>query len=245
MSSFINIGRAEPITKQAFQKALDKLKIEASLLWAIIRVETTGAGFNKNRSLVVRFESHKFEKFAGKVAPYNRGSSQEKVYERINHAANIDQLAAAKATSYGLGQTMGFNAELVGYKTNGVYGMIATFADFEDAQLDAIVQYCISTGADKALQKKDYEKFATLYNGPGWIVNDYANRIFLEEKRASYVTPNIEVRANQLRWSYKGYYTGTVDGILGKMTREAQALAERALIIEQTTESIIDKLKSN
>lgn len=245
MSNFIPIGLAEPITKQAFQECLEKLKIEASLLWAIIRVETTGAGFNKNRSLVVRFESHKFEKFAGKVAPYNRGSSQEKVYERINHAANIDQLAAAKATSYGLGQTMGFNAELVGYKTNGVYGMIATFADFEDAQLDAIVQYCISTGADKALQKKDYEKFATLYNGPGWIVNDYANRIFLEEKRASYVTPNIEVRANQLRWSYEGYYLGTIDGIMGQMTRHAQTLADSKKMIDEAVARAKEEFRSS
>lgn len=245
MESVINIGIAEPISKNVFENCLEQLKIKAPLLWAIIRVETSGVGFNTDKSLVIRFEAHKFEKFANTVAPYRKGSSQADVYDRLRRAANIDKLAAVKATSFGLGQTMGFNAELVGYKTNGVFGMISTFADYEDAHLNAIVRYCTETGADKALQNKQYDKFAELYNGPGWAINNYANRIFLEEKRASYVTPNIEVRANQLRWSYKGYYTGTVDGILGKMTREAQALAERALIIEQTTESIIDKLKSN
>ena len=84
---------------------------------------------------------------------------------------DIDQVAALRSCSWGLGQIMGFNAHLAGY--NSVKQMIDVFKDDEDTHLAAMVQFIISTGLDDDLRREDWRGFARGYNGAGYAKHGY------------------------------------------------------------------------
>src|SRR5512132_4482844 len=83
-------------------------------------------------------------------------------YQRLALAMRLDEEAALRSTSWGLGQTMGFNAGIVGY--DSAAAMIADFLRGEDAQLLAIARLCKKRGLADELRAQDWTAFAHAYN---------------------------------------------------------------------------------
>lgn len=163
---------------------------------ALIEVETRGTGFDSQGRVILLFEPHKFyahlkgEQRAQAVsehlayphwgqAPYPRDS-----YPRLDKAMEINETAALKSCSWGMGQIMGENYQMLGYDT--VQDMVIAFAADEEAQLKGMVAFIKSAGIDddlRRIQKKidqgvqvtatDAVPLVRVYNGPGYAKNQY------------------------------------------------------------------------
>ena len=89
-------------------------------------------------------------------------------YKRYLKAAEIDEECAMLATSWGMGQCMGFNYKACGY--NSVKAFVNAMYESERNQLLAMCNFIKSNQKMyKALQNKDFKTFASIYNGPGQV----------------------------------------------------------------------------
>ena len=84
----------------------------------------------------------------------------------MEFAKGLDEAAALKSASWGVGQVMGFNHKGVGYAS--VQDMVKKFDEGIKPQLDAFVAF-IKTNPKcmKGLKDKNYTLFAEGYNGSG------------------------------------------------------------------------------
>lgn len=236
----------------------------ASALLAIVECETSGKPFEDDGvTPSLLFERHKFyselkvhapEKLSKAVAAglaipkwtpkdasrgikgqyFDEGSSQGRL-ALIAKARAIDEDVANRATSWGLGQTMGFNAERLGYAT--ATDMVRELsAGGIDAQVNALVREIKTAKLDKFLKTKDFTSFARVYNGSGFRKNNYDGKMRLAEERwarriankdLSPTPGDAETRAIQSRLKELGYPVGAIDGKFGDLTSGALAAFQR------------------
>lgn len=100
------------------------------------------------------------------------------VKERLafDAASRIDAHTAHLATSWGLGQIMGFNHPACGYAT--AEDMIEAFRQSEANQLAGILLFIKGRALmARALKKKDWGVFAYYYNGAGYKANNYDKQL--------------------------------------------------------------------
>jgi hypothetical protein len=225
------VGSGLPFTESAVQEAADLLGVDACTILAITEVETTGCGFLADRRPQILFERHIFHRLTDgrfdAVCPsvsaptsggYQKGGGFQ--YQRLALAMQLDEDAALRSTSWGLGQTMGFNAGIAGYETPAA--MIADFVHGEDAQLMAIARFCKKRGLAHELRARDWTAFAHAYNGPNFSANNYDGKL-----KASYHCLktgkgfDLRVRTAQVHMLYLGFYSGRIDGINGPATSRA------------------------
>lgn len=168
--------------------------VDERLARAVIQIESGGSGFRGGR-LVIRFEPHIYRlklaelcdrlftvgqpAWEGKFHRHNGEpfhGNQDREYAALAAAEAILADAPYLACSYGAGQVMGFNHQLVGYPS--ARAMMAAFQASEEAQLRAVFQFSANKRTSKQLdpsQKTALEHlragnllmFATIYNGPG------------------------------------------------------------------------------
>lgn len=231
------IGAAEPLTIEGLRAASNRIGTSAAALLAVMEVEARGCGFNRDRSLVALYERHVFHRETDgvfdKVAPNlsspisgGYGPAGPAQHEKIQQAMDLDETAALRSASWGLGQIMGFNARLVGYED--APAMIRAFADSEDEQVMAIAEYIVRRGLADELRRRDWRGFAFGYNGPKYAVHHYHEKIaaaFQKHDRPRSV--DIPLRAKQVRLMFAGLYSGAIDGIDGPRTRAALIAAAR------------------
>lgn len=168
---------------------------------ALIEVETLGSGFDSQGRPKLLFEPHKFyahlrrdpAKLAEAVKQglaYPRWGMQKypkESYTRMAKAMLIDERAALMSGSWGMGQIMGENYKMAGYES--VEDMVQAFADDEDHQLEAMINFIKSAGIDddlRHIQEKsergekvtaaDWVPIVRVYNGAGFAKNNYHNR---------------------------------------------------------------------
>ena len=172
----------ESITTKALENDLSPAAVKA-----VIKVESRGRGFNREKQLLVLFEGHIFWNELKKIGLdptafvfgnediiyknpnykyYNRAQ-----YPRLKKAKNIDEEAALKSASYGMFQVMGFNYELAGFKT--VTEMVENLEKSEKNQLDAFINFLKNTACYEDLKAKDWVSFARHYNGAKYKRNQY------------------------------------------------------------------------
>lgn len=157
-------------------------------LHAVIEVEARGSGFESEGRLSMLFEPHVFYRELGAGEKRDRAVAQglayrnwgarpypKDSYPRLLAAIAIDEDAALRSASWGLPQMMGFNAEMVGYPT--ARAMVEAFADDEEAQLQALVDYIVAAGLDDELRRHDWAGFARGYNGPGYATHGYHTKL--------------------------------------------------------------------
>ena len=152
-------------------------------LHAFLDVETRGSGFDSQGRPTMLFEPHVFYKEVPKdkrqtavnqglaysswgLKPYPKES-----YTRLAQAILIDETAALKSASWGLGQIMGFNHKAAGY--DNVQAMVQAFMDDEEAQLLGAVNFIKANKLDDELRAHNWSGFARGYNGPGYAKNQY------------------------------------------------------------------------
>lgn len=223
-------GKGAPATRDGIISVLDALDLKIPELLSVITVETSGCGYFSDRRPVILFERHIFSKrTAGRFdAAYPEISNPKPggyafgidEYARLEKAAALDRNAALMSASWGIGQVMGFNYSLAGYAD--VESMVEAAMSSEDSQLEAMSNYLIGMRLNRALAVHDWTGFARAYNGPDFAKNRYDIRLAGAYQRFQQgPLPDIMVRTAQLLLTYAGYKPGPIDGVLGRMTRNA------------------------
>jgi uncharacterized protein YraI len=175
----------------------EELSIDSAIAVAVLAVEAGGRAFGDDGRMIIRFENHIFydewgarssDAFAryfrfGADAPWQghlwRPSStepwrefhgdQQSEWQVFELACGLDDTAAKRAISMGAPQIMGFNHSGIGFAT--VQEMFDAFSRSEHAQLTGFFDFVRGASANssslQALQQRDFQTFATLYNGAG------------------------------------------------------------------------------
>jgi hypothetical protein len=173
--------------------------IDPAVAMAILDVESGGEDSLAD-GLKIRFEAHIFEKYVDKTVfdtyfKYNPSNILEAYYRASpNHAWQmyhtgrqqdeyvafhiaevLDREAAAKSTSMGMAQVMGFNHARIGYPS--AQAMVEAFANNNATHLIAFFNFILSDPElHKAVQNKDWREIARRYNGSGFV-DMYSQRL--------------------------------------------------------------------
>ena len=176
----------EVITQKAKEHNLSPAAVKA-----VIKVESRGRGFQRDKRLIILFEGHIFwyqlkdiginptdfvvgnedTLFPSPNYAYY-GANQ---YLRLEKAQQIDNESALKSASWGMFQIMGFNHHSAGF--DSVEEMIGSFKVNEEHQLDAFFTFLKNEDILKHLQAKDWAKFAYRYNGKRYKKNQYDSKL--------------------------------------------------------------------
>ncbi len=173
---------------------------------AVICVESSGKGFSADNRMIIRFENHKFWTFWGKQHPdqfrryfkYRKGKAwlghefrtsvdenwktfhgkQSREWDVFNFAKSLDESAAMQSISMGLPQIMGFNHAAIGYGTSGqMFGCFQSDIRYHILGLFDFLRGAGTTSPMlQALQLRQYDQFASRYNGSGQAAQ-YGNLI--------------------------------------------------------------------
>jgi hypothetical protein len=224
-------GTASPLSSQGLAQTAGDLGVHAPEIWAVLTVETKGYGYLPDRRPQILYERHFFHRLTqgqfddGDISassPGGYGPPGAHQYDRLAAAIARDRSAALQSTSWGLGQVMGSNFALAGFRN--VEDMVAAMVRSEDAQLAAMGNFLTATRLGAALRAHDWTTFARGYNGPNFQINRYDVRLNGEfQKLSAGVLPDLNVRAAQLYLTYHGFHPGPVDGVAGKKTLSALA----------------------
>lgn len=156
-----------------------KIGVGEDEIHAFMDVECGGTGFDVHGRVKMLFEPHVFFRELGPgkkrdaavkqglaYAKWKPGAYPTDSYPRLLAAMKIDEKAALRSASWGLGQIMGFNASAVGYRSAA--DMVTAFAADEENQLEAIVAFLTTKGLGPALKAHDWAKIEKVYNGGGY-----------------------------------------------------------------------------
>jgi hypothetical protein len=186
---------AEPgrtITDAMWKRLAARLQVEEAALKAVAEVESRGGGFlpAPDRRPKVLFEGHVFHRLtAGRYGASHRNLSHPKwdrrqysgtlagEWKRLDKAAALDAAAAMQSASWGAFQIMGFNYALCGYDSVGRF--VEAQASGAEGQLEAFANLLGRPGSPlvQPLRRKDWAKFAGLYNGPAYAQNAYDTKL--------------------------------------------------------------------
>jgi hypothetical protein len=205
--------------------------VQTPEIWTVLAVETSGCGYLPDRRPQILFERHIFHRLTngqyddGNISdpsPGGYGASGAHQYDRLAIAVSKDRNAALQSASWGIGQVMGMNHALAGFR--GVEDMVTAMSASEDQQLAAVAKFLVGRKLDRALQAHDWESFALGYNGENYKAKQYDTKLATEfQKYSAGSLPDLDVRAAQLYLTYLGYQPGGVDGVVGRHTLSALA----------------------
>jgi hypothetical protein len=208
---------------------------EAALL-AIIETESSGEVFwNVDGKLLpaIRWEGHYFYKRltgdklaqavkeglaspkAGRV-PNPRSYAAR--YALLAKARAIDVDAANESVSWGMGQVMGANWQLLGYPN---VGALVKAAETPEGQVDMMVRFLRANNLFASIRAKDWATVARVYNGKGYRKNKYDEKIgeaytrWVVGRRAN---TTADVKQVQTMLNSVGDYKLVVDGDMGEST---------------------------
>lgn len=154
---------------------------------AFMDVEAAGSGFDSQGRPKMLFEPHVFYRNlsgAQRATAVARGLAYRDwvsgkypsdSYPRLLRAMEINETAALKSASWGLGQILGENHAAVGYATP--QAMVAAFMEDEEKHLEAIVQFLIANKIDDDLRAHRWAEVARVYNGPAYKKHNYHGRM--------------------------------------------------------------------
>lgn len=163
-------------------------------LHAFMDTETSGSGFDALGRPKILFEPHKFYANLGAgpkrdaavraVLAYPRWGEHpypKDSYARLISAMEIDETAALKSASWGLGQVMGSNFADLGFAS--VQGMVNAACEDEDNHLEMMVAFIKANDIDDDLRvlaalrrptmPADCVPIVRVYNGSGYSRNGY------------------------------------------------------------------------
>lgn len=179
-------GLGLPLDAEALAKASDKRDVRVAEIWAVLTVETCGCGFLSDRRPLILFERHIFHRETGgrfdaaapdvsNPHPGGYGGPGGHQYDRLARAIGLDRRAALRSASWGIGQVMGFNAEIAGWPD--VEAMVAAMCGSEAEQLRGLIGEIVHNRLHWALRAHDWATFARGYNGPTYAKNQYDHRL--------------------------------------------------------------------
>lgn len=192
----IAAGRALKMTGADIENVAAYLGCEVAALKAVMAVESSGKGFDAKNRPIILFEPHVFYRNLGANReeavslglaypkwgqhPYPRGNDAQ--YVRLEAARQINNEAAFRSISVGLGQILGENFRAAGHQSAGE--MFVTAADSEGAQLMQMAHFIKANKLDDELRAKNWAGFARGYNGAGYAKNAYDVKLAKAYQRA-------------------------------------------------------------
>lgn len=225
-------GLAAPLSPTGLQSVATTLGVDLATVWAVATVETRSCGFFANRKPQILFERHVFHRLTNGAfdaqrpdlsnptpGGYSDPSSDQ--YVRLQQAIALDESAALRSASWGIGQVMGFNAAKAGFADAAA--MVAAFLQGEDAQFQAAAQFIVASGLASKLANQDWAGYALGYNGANYKQNAYDDKLKLAHARFSVgPLPDLHTRAVQLALMLVGKLAANgIDGLFGNMTQQA------------------------
>lgn len=186
---------------------------------SVLCVESGGQGYVDGR-MVIRFENHVFfdhwgkrnpARFAAhftfdrarrwqghKFRPGNSGpfaafhGDQKAEWRVFDFARTLSEPAAMRSISMGAPQIMGFNHAMIGY--DSVREMFDAFSSDVRFQILGLFDFIKGSGSSsrmvQALERGQFDQFATLYNGPGQAAI-YGDRIRSHCEAVSGLLPSL------------------------------------------------------
>lgn len=182
------------LDEKDFEVAAQRIGVESATVRAVAEVETCGSGgFLPDGRAVILYEGHVFWRrlklYGLNPVDYMRGNEDilhvewtrrfyrggAKEYERLERAMKIHKRAALESASWGMFQIMGFNHEKCGCAdvNEFVHRMNTTPRE----QLLLWSKFMQHEGLDECLRQHKWSLFALRYNGKGYKVNRYDERI--------------------------------------------------------------------
>lgn len=180
-------GKAKRIEDIDFPLIGREIGVGEDEVHAILDVESAGSGFDKQGRPKMLFEPHIFWRElgpgpkrdaaakAGLAYPKWKRNYPADSYPRLAQAIAIDENAALRSASWGLGQIMGFNHKMAGFDT--AKAMVLAFMDDEDQHLRGMINFIRAAGLDDELRRHDWAGFARGYNGVGFAKNGYDRKL--------------------------------------------------------------------
>ncbi|MBB3996858.1 N-acetylmuramidase family protein [Aureimonas pseudogalii] len=181
-------GVAKPLDDIDLPRLGHRIGVGEDEIHAVIDVEAAGGAWDARGRPKMLFEPHRFWKNLGPGEKRDRAvaaglaypSWGEKPYPgdsypRLALAMAIDETAALKSASWGLGQILGENHAMVGFDT--VQAMVMATLDDADRHLEMMVAFILSARLDGALRAHDWARFARGYNGPQYAKHGYHTRL--------------------------------------------------------------------
>jgi len=251
------IGSGRKLGPRDVAEVAEKFGLTEVHLRTVMDVETSGRGFDSNGRVERLFEPHIFyRQLKGQTAKLNRAIKQGLAYsgwrgpgsypktpelrwQQFLRAVDIDEEAAIKSASWGLGQIMGSEYEEAGYTSPRA--MLDAFAESEREQLVGMCHLIVARKLDVVLMQfpaiQACRKFALRYNGSAYEKNKYHlklqsafNRWALRLKGNQpmsdtdgvlrVASKGMRVKALQKKLNELGYFCGAEDGIFGNRTRD-------------------------
>lgn len=244
------IGTGVRLAPEDYERAAKTIGCDVPAIKAVVTVEAAGAGFDAKKRPKVLPEPHYFYKLlsgakrdraveAGLAYPKwgarPYATTQDARYAQIDAMIAIDAETALDSCSWGIGQIMGANAEVCGFR-NAV-DMVTVFLEGEGRQLDGIVGFIIGNNLAGALVRKNWAAFAKGYNGPRYAENLYDTKLATAYRKHASLQPvsadpladgllsigdvGDVVRELQTALNWAGFHTGGVDGAFGRLTDQA------------------------
>src|SRR5581483_1475490 len=118
-------GAARALSHNGLRAAAETLGISLADIWTVLNVETAGCGFLPDRRPQLLFERHIFHRLTGgkyddgfisHPEPGGYGSRGSFQFERLARAVTLDRCTALQSASWGIGQILGMNYRLAGFK---------------------------------------------------------------------------------------------------------------------------------
>ncbi len=184
------IGEGRRLDDGDFAAMSARHEIPEYLLRAVVQVEAAGKGSHSSGALVFRYELHKAYQFsrgakrgelvaAGLANPSYKAAlawPHANSYPHLERAAAVaGEELACLASSWGLGQIMGFNHRAVGFDT--ALAMVRRLAASEADQVEAMIAFIGSKGLKDDLLAGRWDAFARGYNGRAYKANRYDEKL--------------------------------------------------------------------
>jgi hypothetical protein len=238
-------GPGKPLTQQVLDEAGAIVGIPNAAMWAVIMVESSGAGFQPDRRPKILFERHLFHRATrgrfdarhpdiSKPSAGGYGAAGAHQYDRLDEAIGLDRQSALASASWGLGQVLGSNFAVAGF--GSVDDLVDKMVQSERHQLLGMFRFIEGNNLGRHLKNRDWVRFARGYNGPAAERNGYPHKL-----EAAFQTfsdgspPDIRVRVAQLALTFLGHRPGGVDGLFGNNSLRALQQFQVAEGLPQTT----------
>lgn len=181
------IGTATPLANIDLPRIGHEIGVGEDEIHAVLDTETSGSGFDSQHRPKMLFEPHVFYRnLTGSIRTeaVNAGLAYAKwgmkpypadSYPRLLRACQINEVAALKSASWGLGQILGENYIAAGF--DDVRHMVTAFCDSEAAQLQGMVAFIKHNHLDDELRSHNWAAFARGYNGAGYAKNNYHTKL--------------------------------------------------------------------
>jgi hypothetical protein len=199
-NSPVNLGQMENwfLKEQDILDVAKELDVEVAVVKAVNEVESSGRGYLVDGRVKILFEGHVFWEQLNqrKIDPAPLAKNNENVlyekwtkkfyvggkgeYARLDQAIKIMDdsrvtEAAYASASWGLFQIMGYHYKSLGYTE--IMQFVGEMKESEGHQLQIFSKYVQVNKLTKFLKNKQWPEFASRYNGEGYKLNKYDEKL--------------------------------------------------------------------